>query len=89
MALLMDGVETPLISFGDLDDCMEYYTPVNADFLCMTFEIGRSRYYLGPGSGARNKRASEYEKYGWENFITGMIDVLLNEEGEASVQTGL
>lgn len=76
MALLMDGVETPLICFGDLDDWPEYYTPVNPDFLCMTFEIGRNASYLGPGSGARKKRASEYEKYGWENFLTGMIEIL-------------
>jgi len=80
MALSMDGTETPLICFGDIDNCMEYYKPVNANFLCMTFEIGRKPSYLGPSDSACRKRAAEYEKYGWDDFIIGMIDVLLNDE---------
>ncbi len=78
-ALLMGGVETPLICFGDIDNCMEYYQPVNADFLCISIEIGRKPSYLGPGEEARQKRAKEYERYGWEDFLTGTIEILLDE----------
>ena len=55
MALLVDGAEIPLICFGDIDSCLEYYAPANANFLCMTFEIGRNRTYLGPGKNRAAK----------------------------------
>ncbi len=80
MALLMDGVETPLISFGDIDKYMDFYHPVNRDFLCMTIEIGRKPTYLGASEDARERRADEYEEYGWRGFLTGTIEILLGEE---------
>lgn len=79
-ALLADSEELPLISFRDIDSCMEYYQPVNADFQCISIEIGRKRSYLGPGEGACERRASEYERYGWEDFLTGTIEILTDKE---------
>jgi hypothetical protein len=80
MALLMDGVETPLICFGDIDDYLKFYMPVNPDFVCMTMETGRSSAYLGPGRRVRKNRAAEYKRYGWDDFLTGMIENLLSDE---------
>ena len=79
MALLADSTEMPLICFGDVDNCIEYYEPLNPNFKCMTIEIGRKRSYLGAGENAREKRASEYERYGWDNFLTGTIEILLDD----------
>ena len=33
MAFLMDGEEVPLLWFGSIDNCMEFYRPVNSRFL--------------------------------------------------------
>jgi hypothetical protein len=82
MALLIDGKETPLLCFGDIDDCMEYYRPANPDFLSMTIEIGRSPSYLGADESARALRAREYRKYGWDGFLTGTIELLMDRQPE-------
>lgn len=79
MALLIDSVETPLICFGDIDNCPQYYDPLNPDFVCMTLEIGRKPTSLGPESDAREQRAAEYEEYGWDHFLTGTIENILGE----------
>ena len=80
MALLMDGTETPLICFGDIDNCPEYYHPLNPDFVCMTIEIGRKPSSLGAEEDAREKRKNEYERYGWEKFLTGTIENVLGAD---------
>jgi hypothetical protein len=77
MVLDEDGTETPLIVFKDLDSVKEYYKPVNAKFRVATFEIGRTPSYLGAGSRARVLRKREYSKYGWSNFLPGLIENVL------------
>jgi hypothetical protein len=89
MALLMNGVETPLLCFGDLDRCMEYYQPVNAGFLCATIEIGRSPSYLGAKAKACSRREKEYNKYGWKNFLTGTVEIVLGEEKVNEIKSGI
>lgn len=88
MALLADGVETPLICFEDIDNCLEYYRPVNAGFLCATLEIGRSPSYLGAKKSAYRRREKEYNKYGWKNFLTGTIETVLGEEKVNEIKAG-
>lgn len=80
MALSMDGDEVPLICFGDIDSCIEYYQPLNPGFMCMTIEIGRRPSYLGADEGARERREREYERFGWENFLAGTIEYVLGED---------
>lgn len=80
MALDMDGMETPLLCFEDLDKCKQYYKPLNAGFKCVCIEIGRSRSYLGAGENARQKKEKEYARYGWDNFLAGTIENVLGED---------
>lgn len=85
MALRMDDAEVPLMCFGDIDNCSEYYRPLNADFKCMSIEIGRKRSYLGAGENARENRQREYRRYGWDHFLTGTIEVVLGQETVAQI----
>ena len=80
MALLTDNEELPLLCFDSIDNCMEFYQPLNPNFLCISIEIGRKPSYLGPDEDARERRGREYERYGWENFLTGTIETLLGDE---------
>ncbi len=80
MVLVIDGVETPLICFLDLDDQMQYYRPVNENFRSICIEIGRKPNPLGNGKQARENRKNEYETYGWANFLTGTIENVLGKE---------
>lgn len=77
MVLDENGTETPLIVFKDLDNVKQFYNPVNAKLRVNTIEIGRDASYLGPGARARLKRKHEYVKYGWDNFLTGIIKNVL------------
>ena len=77
LTLGIDGEETPLVVFKDIDDRMQYYNPANASFRAVTIEIGRSPSYLGAGSRARALRKREYKKYGWDGFLTGVIGNVL------------
>jgi hypothetical protein len=88
MALLMEGDDVPLLSFGDIDSCMEYYRPLNPDFLCISIEIGRKPSSLGPDEGARARRAREYDRYGWEDFLTGTIEALLGKDKVNEIRSG-
>ncbi len=80
MALDIDGVETPLILFHDMDDQLQYYKPVNENFRSICIEIGRKPDYVGNSKQARENRRTEYETYGWENFLTGTIENVLGKE---------
>jgi hypothetical protein len=80
MVMDISGAETPLISFRDIDDQIQYYDPVNADFRSICIEIGRKPNYLGPGKQARKNRKTEYETFGWPGFLTGTIENVLGKE---------
>ena len=89
LTLPVGGAETPLLCFTDLDNCPEYYQPANPDFLCMSIEIGRKPSALGAGETARRRRATEYDRYGWENFLTGTIETVLGEERVEQIREGI
>lgn len=72
--------ELPLLCFRDLDDYPEYYKPSNPDFKSVCIEIGRNRKYLGPSGHARKNREKEYNDYGWKNFLTGTIEIVLGDD---------
>ncbi len=80
MVLDADGIETPLIYYKDIDDCKQYFKPLNGNFKYVTIEIGRYRVNRGPGKTARKYREKEYNKYGWESFLTGTIENVLGKE---------
>jgi hypothetical protein len=80
MVLDADGIEMPLISYRDIDHNKQYYKPLNSNFKYVTIEIGKYRVNRGPGEKARKYREKEYNKYGWENFLTGTIENVLGEE---------
>lgn len=73
MVLDENGTETPLLVFRDLDNARQYYNPVNKKLRVVTFEIGRNPDYLGMDARARILRKREFTKYGWSNFLPGLI----------------
>ncbi len=81
MILDVDGKETPLLCFTDIDLMKEYYQPLNSNFESISIEIGRRPSYLGAGQKARLRREKEYNRYGWKNFLTGTIEYVLSKEG--------
>lgn len=87
MALSMDSGEMPLICFSDIDSCIEHYQPLNPGFMCMTIEIGRRPSYLGAGEGARARREREYERFGWEDFLTGTIEYVLGDDSVEQIKS--
>ncbi len=76
MVLMIDEKETPLLCFKDIDKQIVHYKPVNERFKSVTIEIGRSQS-TGASAAARQRRKNEYEKYGWEGFLTGTIRIVL------------
>lgn len=86
MVLDMGGVEMPLICFRDIDKYKEYYKPLNASFISISIEIGRSPGYLGASEKARQRRKNEYNRYGWDSFLTGTIENILGKEKTESLK---
>ena len=80
MVLDADGIDMPLICFKDIDEAKEYYNPINSEFKSICIEIGRNPKYLGTSAKALKLRKWEYQKYGWNNFLTSTIENILGKE---------
>jgi len=77
MTLNAGGKEMPLLGYKDIDNQRAHYRPRNTNFRSITVEIGRGSS-TGAGTTARQNRKNEYEKYGWEDFLTGTIKIALD-----------
>lgn len=80
MVMDLGGIESPLISFRDIDDQIQYYDPVNKNFRSICIEIGRKQNSLGSGRRARENRKNEYDTFGWPGFLIGTIENVLGKE---------
>jgi len=80
MVLLIDGVETPLMVFKDIDLVKQHYKPLNPGFRSICIEIGRYAVNRGWTKTARKYRKKEFERYGWEDFLTGTINNVIGKE---------
>ncbi len=80
LVLMMDGVETPLVRFRDLDNAIKAYRPANPAFIAITPEIG-TEFSIGPDEQARQLRAQTYDEFGWADFLPGIIQMVLGEAG--------
>ncbi len=77
MMLNINGTDMPLIQFKDLDNYMEYYKPVNSNFISLTLEIGKGEKALGYETTARNIMQDEYYKYNYDDLLPYTADLML------------
>lgn len=69
MALNIDGIDTPLMVFQDLDNYPKQYRPINPYIFVSTLEIGMGNEYLGYSAQTRELLKQEYDRYNFKNLL--------------------
>lgn len=80
LTLDVNGVDTPLLKFKDLDNCLEYYKPLNEGFCTATVEITKTEGLsnpLGYSAAARKLMHEEYYKYNYDKLLTFLAELAL------------
>lgn len=69
MVLNIDGIDTPLMVFQDLDNYPKQYRPINPYIFVSTLEIGMGNEYLGYSAQTRELLKQEYDRYNFKNLL--------------------
>ena len=80
LTLNVDGVDTPLLKFRDLDNCLAFYRPVNESFCTATVEITRTEGLSNPvgySATARKLMHEEYYKHNYDKLLKFMAELAL------------
>lgn len=80
LTLDVNGVDTPLLKFKDLDNCLEYYKPQNAGFCTATVEITKNEAFaspLGYSAAARKVMHDEYYRHNFDKLLKFMAELSL------------
>lgn len=72
LTLDIDGLDTPLLQFRDLDLCLEHYNPKNEAFCAAAVEITRREGFgnpLGYSAEARRLMNEEYYRHNFDELL--------------------
>lgn len=78
--MIIDGKETLLVDFKDIDKVKEHNKPVNPNFTTMTVEIGSGPAYTGYGDYSLTLRNNLYFQQNWNNFLKNISEKTLGIE---------
>jgi len=80
LTLDIDGIDTPLLQFRDLDLCLEHYNPKNEAFCAAAVEITRREGFgnpLGYSAEARKLMNEEYYRHNYDELLKYLAQLAL------------